>query len=246
MRGAFTLIELVVVIAVIAIVTHLAVREFADVREQKLRAAADEQLEEIRQAASDYLSDMGEVLSTTNGTLDALWRLPAGAKPYAVVKTGDGVYVGAGWRGPYLRIPFGRSRLYDPWGNAVEWHDGDRFVRLAITNEVIFEVAHYGRDPMRGERVARALPTGDEAAARLFVTVVSKTGSSGTATVTWYAPKKDATVASGTGTVTIGSGYEFSGLTPGRRIVSVAAGPDKVQVEVELRSGDNKVEIRVP
>ena len=54
----FTLVELVVVLAVIAVLTHLAVRELSHLRDGKLAKVADRQLEEIR--ASVYSRIAGE------------------------------------------------------------------------------------------------------------------------------------------------------------------------------------------
>ena len=69
-KRAFTLVELVTVLAVIAIVTHLAVRELSHVRDAKLVQAADKQLETIRSSVYDratceeatgFLADMGRL-----------------------------------------------------------------------------------------------------------------------------------------------------------------------------------------
>lgn len=100
-RG-FTLIELVVVLAVLAIVTHLAVREMAHLRDGRLGQAAGRQLEEIRDAVwcaprggepTGFLADLGRLpraVGETNGTdavsasLRELWERPAGVGPYAL------------------------------------------------------------------------------------------------------------------------------------------------------------------
>ena len=121
-RGAFTLVELVVVLAVIAVLTHLAVRELAHLRDGRLSDAADRQLEEIRLsvfddsaegAARGFLADMGRLPKATDGTLSELWQKPAGALEYAVRQATEtnlvlgaktlanaSVYVPTGWRGP--------------------------------------------------------------------------------------------------------------------------------------------------
>lgn len=101
-RRGFTLIELVVVLAVLALVTHLAVRELSHLRDSRLGQAADRQLEEIRDAVwceragaepSGFLADMGRLpraVATTNGTdalsasLRELWACPAGVGAYAL------------------------------------------------------------------------------------------------------------------------------------------------------------------
>ena len=101
MRG-FTLIELVVVLAIIAIVTHLAVRELAHLADAKRTETADRQIEPVREAvfpctvdgaADGFLSDMGRLPRPTAETneyrelrlsLAELWRRPANAKAFAL------------------------------------------------------------------------------------------------------------------------------------------------------------------
>ena len=103
-KHGFTLVELVVVLAVIAVLTHLAVRELSHLRDAKLSKAADNQLEEIRasvysripgEEATGFLADMGRLprpaddvrtdrssrTTVTNSTLSELWLMPSDAKP---------------------------------------------------------------------------------------------------------------------------------------------------------------------
>ena len=102
MERGFTLIELVVVLAVLAVVTHLAVREMAHLRDGRLRQVADRQLADIRDAVwcarpgeepEGFVVDMGRLpraSARTNGeaavsvALDELWRRPVGVRPYAL------------------------------------------------------------------------------------------------------------------------------------------------------------------
>ena len=102
MKRGFTLIELVVVLAVLAVVTHLAVREMAHLRDGRLGRSADAQLESLRDAVwcarpgeepSGFVVDMGRLprgAATTNGAdavsvaLRELWERPANVRAYAV------------------------------------------------------------------------------------------------------------------------------------------------------------------
>ena len=102
MKRGFTLIELVVVLAVLAIVTHLAVREMTHLREDRLGRAADRQLESLRDAVwcarpgeepSGFVVDMGRLprgVAMTNGadavsvSLRELWERPGHLRAYAV------------------------------------------------------------------------------------------------------------------------------------------------------------------
>ena len=103
MKRGFTLIELVVVLAVLAVVTHLAVREMSHLRDDRLRQVADRQLADIRDAVwrarpgeepAGFVVDMGRLPRAsvrTNGeetlsvTIDELWRRPAGGRPYTLL-----------------------------------------------------------------------------------------------------------------------------------------------------------------
>lgn len=181
-RKAFTLIEMVVVLAIIALVTHLAVRSLSTLDDRRREAAAEKMLDSVRRAVYDeeteggargFLVDMGrlpqlaplypDMAQPTNSTLSELWRRPAGVRDFeirAAVKenlvlqadslVASNVYVGTGWRGPYLQLGAGRSRLLDPWGNAMELEDSAGLRRLFVTNGCIAAVAHYGAQAQRG------------------------------------------------------------------------------------------------
>lgn len=102
MKRGFTLIELAVVLVILALLTHLAVREFGTVLQGKMHKLADQQLESIRSAvwqtqASDepsgFLVDMGRLplaQTETNTwgrtvfTLSELWKRPAGVPAFAL------------------------------------------------------------------------------------------------------------------------------------------------------------------
>lgn len=271
-KHGFTLVELVVVLAVIAVLTHLAVRELSHLRDAKLSKAADKQLEEIRASvysripgdeATGFLADMGRLprpaddvrtdrssrTTVTNSTLSELWLMPSDAKPYAVRQAtaenlvpglaslaNDAVYVPTGWRGPYLRLPFGKTRLLDPWGNPVEAEDEAGLPRLTVTNGFITAVAHYGpRAQASGVRSIQLAPDGGETS-RIILTTTSTSGK-----VYWYGP------ASGfiTGAVTnisAGQSAVFDGLTPGRRVLYFN---NAVRV-IDVKPGDNLITLDLP
>lgn len=146
-REGFTLLELVVVLAILGVVTTLAVRSLDAVQDQRRYEASRQIMEDIRAAVAGsendrnadgshtlagFISDMGRLpkaIGTTELTLAELW-LP-NAQRYdvrqAVVENlasgTDGshvdrdVFVPGGWRGPYLRLPIDASNLLDGWGN---------------------------------------------------------------------------------------------------------------------------------
>lgn len=157
-RG-FTLIELTLVLFVVALSAHLAVRELSRQRVRRLRDAADRQLSEISSAilsadgTSGFLSDMGRLPAAcpmdpgdenTPLSLRELWSRPDGlgeyrARPATPENLADGapsaiadpdILVPCGWGGPYLRLPPAATRLRDPWGNAIETPDSAGLPRL--------------------------------------------------------------------------------------------------------------------
>ena len=270
MKRGFTLIEMSVVLLVIALVTHLAFRQLGAVRDAKLVAAADRQLSEIRDAVysvdrdgepTGFLADMGRLVAATNGTLSELWRLPAGARQYAVrpalrenyvagvadeLENGD-VRVATGWRGPYLRLPVGRSRLTDPWGNPLESPDTAGFDRLAVTNGVATAVSHFGPTALPHDERRRTLALAPErgASSRLFVQVVSRSGASlPPVDYCWYGPCDGLITGACEKAVQYGRSCAFEGLTPGRRVLWDSA--SRVSRLVTVLPGDNQVEVAVP
>ena len=270
MKRAFTLIELVVVLAVIAVLTHLAVRELSHLRDAKLTKAADAQLETIRasvyppserrhscritdEEASGFLADMGRLPRLVDDmTLGELWQMPTNALPYAVrpataenlvpglsALANASVYVPTGWRGPYLRLPFGKSRLMDPWGNPIEREDAAGLPRLTVSNGFVVAVSHYGPQAQAdGIRTLSILPDPNSGATSRLI--VSTTSASDT-TVTWYGPASGL-VTGATHTVSAAAPYTFEGLTPGSRILHYNGAAHTIDV----KPGDNLISIDLP
>lgn len=290
LRSGFTLIELVVVLVVMAVLTHLAVREISQVRAAQLRKVADKQLETLRECVwhvsqfgdpEGFLSDMGRLprlVSQTNsqgtsvGTLSELWRRPASARPFALLSAansslyvhganasslasmGAGVLVPTGWRGPYLRMPFGKDRLFDPWGNAIESVDEAGFTRIVVSNGFASAVSHLGSDARpddkfapgsvaAGDMTLSLLPEGG-ATSRLVLRAEVTNGSTfaGEITWAWYGPA-DGLITGGVKRVSYPVAAEFSGLTPGLKIVKDSL--SGVPRSVFVRPGDNLVQIRI-
>lgn len=144
-KNGFTLLELVVVLAILAVVTTLALRSLDHVQDQKRNEANRQGLEELRDAIlgspddrapdgsrtiSGFVADMGRLPQAVehdgNLTLAALWvnpGTPFDVRP-AIEDNGvpEGfedpqVLVSGGWRGPYLHLPIGASEWLDGWGN---------------------------------------------------------------------------------------------------------------------------------
>ncbi len=144
--GGFTLLELVVVLAILAAVTAIASRELSQVEDQRRFEATQKIMRDIEEAVlgspddraadgsrtiSGFVADMGRLprpkSDGTYWTLSELWANPGVALfDLRLALTGNGVaaenrdkqvLVPGGWRGPYLRLPLGTSSLLDGWGN---------------------------------------------------------------------------------------------------------------------------------
>lgn len=156
MNRGFTLIELAIVLFIIALMTHLAVREAGKIRDSKQASAAESQFDEIAAAVYDeaggepsgFLADMGRLPRSAAQNADApevfspceLW-LRGDLPPFRLREaSGDGycgeapedpaVKIPCGWRGPYLRLPAGGDTLRDPWGNPFVSKDAAGFCRI--------------------------------------------------------------------------------------------------------------------
>jgi prepilin-type N-terminal cleavage/methylation domain-containing protein len=150
-RAAFTLLELVVVLALLAVVTAVAVRSVDGLDSQRRFESSAQLLQDLQEAVlgspddlstdgsrtvNGFVADMGRlpqtILAPTAPDLELreLWERPAPAFVFdvrpALMENGvpaadidPQVLVPGGWRGPYLRLPIGRTSLLDAWGNPV-------------------------------------------------------------------------------------------------------------------------------
>jgi len=110
--SGFTLLELIVNIAIIAILAAIAIPAFMSFREKAKIAQAKADIRKIRTAIEQLLLDTGqwpghqnEGKTNTSGT-NEIWDLSAANA--GLLKT-DGLF--PNWRGPYLQ-----SVPKDPWG----------------------------------------------------------------------------------------------------------------------------------
>ncbi len=272
MKRAFTLVELTLVLLVLGLLTHLAVAEFGRVRDRKMRESANRLLESVREAVWSeraggeivgFLADMGRLPRITgegfDGSLEELWARPADVPSYAMrPATGTnlcvaasqkalleepGVLVPTGWRGPYLRIPFGRDELLDPWGNPMTAVDDAGLRRLVVSNGFVTAVSHYGPSGQSRDRaMLSVLPSGG-ATSRLVVNIVSASAASGRVTCKWFGPASGM-VTGAVETVDYPGMVVFDGLTPGLRVFrDSVTGATRL---VKIRPGDTPLEIVVP
>lgn len=217
MKNGFTLIEMVVVLVVMALAAHLAVREFSRVNDRRMTETADRQLKELRDAVwsldadgapCGFLADMGRLPRS----LDELWAKPDDARPFAVTNVASGVYVPTGWNGPYIRLPLGKRGLYDPWGNDF----------CVVTNSMgfvtnVFHTGSSGQARTRSYDVS-LVPKGGENSSIVVALESSETGG---VQVSWYGPDGFGGVTNAPAKiVTAATPARFDGLTPGMRVLS--------------------------
>jgi general secretion pathway protein G len=127
LRGGFTLIEILVVIAVLSVLAALvAPNVFRHLGTAK-DAAARSQMEMIGAGLDAYRLDNGRYPTTAQG-LEALWQEPT-AEPRPT-----------NWRGPYLR----KAVPADPWGNPYV------FVSPGEANPNGYDLLSYGADGQPG------------------------------------------------------------------------------------------------
>jgi prepilin-type N-terminal cleavage/methylation domain-containing protein len=140
-RGGFTLLEMVIVLAILAVVTLVATRSISQAQDQRRFEVSQRLLRDVRAAimgdeslraldgtpgASGFLADMGRFPSS----LEELWKNTGGVGfDLRAVEDVEGLRLASGWRGPYLRLPIGASVLKDGWGRELGFSvdDGVKF-----------------------------------------------------------------------------------------------------------------------
>jgi len=123
LRAGFTLLELLVVVAIIALLAaYVGPKYFSQVGKSE-QAVARSQIEAFSRALGAYRLDVGNFPSTEEG-LGALLNKPANA---------------AKWNGPYLE----KAVPPDPWGRAYIY-------RAPGANNADFDIASYGKDGQPG------------------------------------------------------------------------------------------------
>ena len=137
-RRAMTLVELLVVLAILALLTTVAATSTDVLLSQGRYDATTRTLTGIQEAVlgldhgrqpdgttivSGFVADMGRlpVCTSADATvgLSELWTNSGTLSPFAVQSSplDPEVVVPCGWRGPYLRLNVGETALRDGWGN---------------------------------------------------------------------------------------------------------------------------------
>lgn len=252
MKKGFTLLEMTVVMAVIALAAHLAVRELGRYRDSERIKAADRQLEDIRSAALAFFEDVGRlprpnVETNADGevcwTLSELWRKPASLKERRHIET-EGVHLAAGWDGPYLRLPFGGDRLLDPWGNPMELFDSAGLRRLWLDKDrSVTNVCHYGSLAQETERRSISLLPDGGRTATLIISV--NAGSFGGAVkCAWYGAFENSVTNAAQAQAAAGEQFVFEEVPCGTKFIKVTAGSVTVR-QVQVKGPVTQIELEV-
>ena len=136
-KAGFTLLELVIVLAILAALTTVALRSLDGVEDQSRYDATRRSLDNIQAAVlgaanerdadgsllvTGFVADVGRlpyaVGNDPTTQLQELWTNPNGLLGFAIAVAPDdrSVVLGTGWRGNYLRLSLSQSSLLDGWG----------------------------------------------------------------------------------------------------------------------------------
>lgn len=197
----FTLLELVVVIAIMAVLSTVALRSMKGVASQSRFEATQRGLAQIRDAilgspddrqpngswvSRGFVADVGRLPRS----LDELVYQPADVSSYSVgwSSTDTGVLVAGGWRGPYVRLPIGATNLFDGWASAyVVTNDDSGFVQAVVSFGADGEPG--GDDPYDLDHATFIAPADYQASLTGWVTLEALTNAvSGSFYVIIYGP----------------------------------------------------------
>jgi len=170
-RSGFSLIELMVALAILAAVTTIALRSVTKLQDQARYTNTTSTLNNVQSAiigpanqhwpdgspqVTGFVADIGRLpnylISTTpadplglNGDpLTELLQKPSSvpAFHYLSANTDASVVIGTGWQGPYLRLGAGPAFIRDGWGNSFLAYDNSG--NPATTGNPIYQLASDG------------------------------------------------------------------------------------------------------
>ncbi len=157
LQAGFTLLELVVVMAILVVLAGVAVRSMEGLDQQARFDATLRSVEEIRSSVAviaaepdhsfsvaGFAADLGRlpkaVGADASTQLAELWSNPRNLAPFAIrpAPSDSEVLVASGWRGPYLRLEVGRATLLDGWGQPFDMLQADGVTPASDGDDVAF------------------------------------------------------------------------------------------------------------
>src|SRR3954462_14746467 len=88
-RGGFTLVEIMIVVAIIALLAAIAVPSFLRARKRSQATATLETLRMVDAAKDQYAIENGKTTTTTPGTADLAPYIKSGTKLYVSMQAGN-------------------------------------------------------------------------------------------------------------------------------------------------------------
>ena len=177
-RRGFTLLELVVVMAILVILAGVAIRSMEGLDQQARFEATQRCMQDINDAVvatgrdadgssalNGFVADLGRLPRAVGpdpaAQLAELWSNPRNLAPFAIrpAPSDSEVLVASGWRGNYLRLGVGKSVLQDGWGRAFDLLKADGVTPVSDGDDIVVIRSRGGRRPGRF-RVARGLRHG--------------------------------------------------------------------------------------
>jgi prepilin-type N-terminal cleavage/methylation domain-containing protein len=195
-RSGFTLLELVIVLAILVALTTVAVRSLDGVEDQSRYDATRRSLDNIQTAVlgvpnerdadgsllvTGFAADLGRLphaqqIGNDPGTqLQELWNNPYGLQAFAINPAPDDpeVWLGTGWRGNYLRLSMSASSLTDGWGNPYNLLGADGVTPVGNGGEVDFVQSVGGASPYTSITMSLAGLLGQQPANAAYTATVS-------------------------------------------------------------------------
>ncbi len=169
-RAGLTLLELTVVLAILVTLTAVVVQSTDQLIDPSRREASVRLLSELDAAVlgaagarepdgtplvTGFVADIGRrplaVGAAATTQLVELWENAGGLPTFTLAApAGDAeVRVGAGWRGPYLRLPLGAAELRDGWGRPLELLRADGVTEL-VSGDALSIARSLGSDELSG------------------------------------------------------------------------------------------------
>jgi prepilin-type N-terminal cleavage/methylation domain-containing protein len=241
-RRGFTLTEMLVALAIMAVLTTVAVQSLGPVADQARYAATERTLTNVRDAilasgpsaVSGYFVDMGQLPSTVNDLLAGTtsWTVDANGIPH-------------GWRGPYVTPPLMTTAsstsgsIVDGWGNPLSLtSDGSGGLLIQSAGP-----------PPAGPAISLSLPSASLYAGSLVVTFASASQSastvSGTATLYYPGGNVPATINGTSISFSASNPAQLPALGVGPKALLVTVGMQTTTVNFVMRLGVNTLNVPV-